>query len=382
MTLTSLQRNILILCVFLSAIILYSDPLFVNNLTPDLKNYVFHWYKDASRHGLAFIKHTQSDYPPLYLYLIWLFTYFHLKEIVVIKGFSILFNFLTARMILIWLTKKYGQASWIPVLGYAAMLFLPTAFLNSVMWGQCDIIYTFFCLVALYRLSTSETPWQIIFSLIIYSIGISFKLHPIFIFPVFWLVLKIKRIPIYYLLIIPFIYLLLMTPALIVGRDFKSLVALTYMAYPQMTRGAPSVYAFLSNLNFHYAILGNIIALIVIVAVSLRFKKDFYGIGLSGEVILKLAMFFCLLVPFLLPQMHERYFFMADILSVLCAFYFPGYFKVMLCVQTASLISYFPFLHITRSVNLPPLAFLNLIALLLIGFDIQKNYVKSQGPSN
>ena len=56
------------------------------------------------------------------------------------------------------------------------------------------------------------------------------------------------------------------------------------------------------------------------------------------------ALISVLFPPFLLPGVHERYFFAADVLSVVYAFYYPKQWYVPLLVQFASGFSYFPFL--------------------------------------
>jgi hypothetical protein len=51
------------------------------------------------------------------------------------------------------------------------------------------------------------------------------------------------------------------------------------------------------------------------------------------------------LVPYLLPAMHERYFYLADTLTVLSAFYLPRrLWYLPIIEQFASLFSYLPFL--------------------------------------
>jgi hypothetical protein len=56
------------------------------------------------------------------------------------------------------------------------------------------------------------------------------------------------------------------------------------------------------------------------------------------------ALLSALMPPFLLPGMHERYFFAADVLSVLYAFYDPRRWYVAVLIQFASAFSYYPYL--------------------------------------
>jgi len=55
--------------------------------------------------------------------------------------------------------------------------------------------------------------------------------------------------------------------------------------------------------------------------------------------------------------MHERYFYLADVLSIIYAFYFPRYFYVAVIMQLCSLLSYAPYLMNTQVINLAYVAF-------------------------
>ncbi len=57
-----------------------------------------------------------------------------------------------------------------------------------------------------------------------------------------------------------------------------------------------------------------------------------------------------LLVPYLLPAMHERYFYLADALTVISAFYLPRrLWALPVLEQFASFMSYMPFLLATTT---------------------------------
>jgi Gpi18-like mannosyltransferase len=81
-------------------------------------------------------------------------------------------------------------------------------------------------------------------------------------------------------------------------------------------------------------------------------------------------MFFALLSPFLLPRMHERYFYSADVLSILYAFYFPRRWFVPLLVIGSSFLSYLPFLFGGTPVAMPVLSFVMGCGLLTVAFDV------------
>jgi Gpi18-like mannosyltransferase len=49
-------------------------------------------------------------------------------------------------------------------------------------------------------------------------------------------------------------------------------------------------------------------------------------------------------VPFFLPRMHERYFYLADVISLLYAFYNPRRWYLPVLIILASTLSYMPYL--------------------------------------
>ena len=59
---------------------------------------------------------------------------------------------------------------------------------------------------------------------------------------------------------------------------------------------------------------------LTLLALFFFYKRKFI---FTDELFVSFALFFALFLPFILPHMHERYFYLADILSVIFAFYFP-----------------------------------------------------------
>ena len=68
--------------------------------------------------------------------------------------------------------------------------------------------------------------------------------------------------------------------------------------------------------------------------------------------------------------MHERYFYLADVVSIIYAFYFPRYFYVAVVMQLCSLLSYAPYLMNTQVVNLAHVAFAVLVIILITLADL------------
>jgi len=77
----------------------------------------------------------------------------------------------------------------------------------------------------------------------------------------------------------------------------------------------------------------------------------------------ELAVLSVLVVPYMLPKMHDRFFFPADVVSIILGFYFPQRFYVPVVISLVSFFSYFPFLF---GYEVIPLRYLALVLLALI----------------
>ena len=195
--------------------------------------------------------------------------------------------------------------------------------------------------------------------------GIDIKIHVTFL-----LILLLKgRIPWKSLILIPLPYIVSIIPPLLIGRPLADLLRIYLVQvseFSELNLNTANLYSWFSQDS--PTILYTLGLIFAVVAVGLfifwvyKSKQD-----LDDSLILQLATFTMLLVPFVLPRMHERYYYPADILSVIYAFYFPRYFYLPFLVVTASLLSYIPFLYDTTLVPLPILSLLILAALLITG---------------
>ncbi|HZT98597.1 MAG TPA: glycosyltransferase 87 family protein [Ktedonobacteraceae bacterium] len=369
--------------------------------TGDYTAFLSPWYDFLQAHGgFAALKYNFSNYNPPYLYLLALASYTPIPKIVAIKTISIVFDAVLAIFTYLILRLRYGR-SYVPLLGAVVILFAPTIFINSAAWGQSDATYTAFCLGSLYFLLRERPAWSCIF----FGIAISFKLQAIFFLPVLFLLLLTRKLPLKFLVLIPVTYLLLLAPAFFAGRDAWSLLTI-YMGqinsagvgggpgpgtggggpgiggggpgigggrFPfftsSLTLNAPTFYQWLPTAapeDWKWAgilLAGMVVILLGFLLVASRKQ-------ITPLLMLKFTLVFALAIPFLLPEMHERYFYLADAVSIIYAFYFPRYFYVPVLEQLCSLLSYAPFLFRTQIVNLAYVAFVVLFLTVITLTDL------------
>ncbi|WP_216213072.1 hypothetical protein [Amycolatopsis aidingensis] len=302
------------------------------------------WYDFIIEHdGFSALRYEFSDLNAPYRYFLIILTYLPVPPLFGIKIFSVLFEIVLAFFTYRIVALRF-PGSWTPFVAGGVVFLLPTVVLNGSMWAQADASYAAFSLGGVYYLLTRRPWWACVF----FGLALAFKLQAIFLFPLLLIMVLTGRVPWRALLAIPAVYLLLDVPALLFGASAAKLLTVYVSAtdvWQQLTMNAPSVWQFfrgeqgleimrLPGVLFTGAL---VLALCLLVLLS--------RVELTEARIVLLGALSVVLVPYALPSMHERYFYLADVLTVILACYLPRRtWYVPIVVQTVSLLSYIPFL--------------------------------------
>ncbi|MCO8270989.1 glycosyltransferase 87 family protein [Actinoplanes sp. TRM 88003] len=257
--------------------------------------------------------------------------------------------------------------SRIPMAAALIVVLLPTVVLNASFWGQIDAMWAAPALGAVYFL-LKDKPW---WGVALCGVAVAMKPQGIFILPLLLLLVLAGKIPWRTLLAAPAAYLALDVPAVLLGRNPIELLTIYSMDrqarnVPELSLRAPNVFALmpggpredtLRTLGYLFA------AAVVIGVVYVLIARQ---VELTRERVVLAAALFSILVPFLLPGMHERYFFLADVLTVVLVMFMPRLWSVPLLVQAASLLSYQPYLFGRVVAVLPTVAALLMLAALIV----------------
>lgn len=308
-------------------------------MSMDMQDFLLDWYNKLATHGFAALKDPFSNYTPPYLYLLFLSTKAtgFIPKIAAIKLLSICFDFLNSFLVYQILKIRYphGAMAWT---GAAIFLLLPTVLLNSSYWGQSDAIYTFFLVACVFFLM-KERPF---IAMIFLGVSFSFKAQAAFLGPLILLLTIRKRIPWHYLGIVPLVYTLIMIPAALTGRPMIELLTV-YIGqadtYHTLSEHAPNLYLFIPNTLYGPVL---VIGLVTTVLITLTWTIIY---ARRLKVFTPLTILVCALVsaafmPFFLPKMHDRYFYVAEVLSFLVAFYYPGTWLLAVLYQFVSGLVY------------------------------------------
>ena len=223
-------------------------------------------------------------------------------------------------------------------------LFLPTVLMNSALWGQCDAMYASGLAACVYYLLGNRAGA----AMVAYGLAFSLKPQAVFLAPLILVLVWQRRFSPLLLYVPVAVYVLLTLPACVAGRSFLELVLLyanqRILPFPALTLGATNLYQWLPGVPFEpFFKAGLALAVVSAVAFMIALARRFPD-GLGSPVLLQAALLSLVLMPYLLPAMHERYFFAADALAVAYAFTVRRGWMVAALIQFASAFTYLPYL--------------------------------------
>ena len=318
--------------------------LCMGHVTLDYENFLAHWvdyYRENG--GFAALGGKIGNYNLPYLYFLCLFSYIDVYDLYLIKALSIFFV-----VILAWAGMKLaGLYTASPARRLAAfflVLYWPTVILNGAYWGQCDSIYVAFAVLALY-LALDGRPAA---GMACMAASFAFKLQAVFLMPIFVVLLIARKVKLRHFLVFPLAYLALMLPAVLAGYPLLDTVTLYFDQMGTVGSGlnynSPSIFAFSRGVaNEGLASALGILAAFALMGAAFAWAW-LRRSRLNNRAILGFAVLLAVGIPFLLPHMHERYFFGADILPLLLACTAPEYLVLPALCEFASLLGYHAYL--------------------------------------
>lgn len=353
----------------------------INFTNIDTSNYLIPWYDYISNKGIATaLGDNFANYTPLYTYLLALMTVMPIPKLTAIKLIPITMDIINAFMIYKIVKHKYPQGL---VALWASTIFwcLPTVVLNSAFWGQADSLYAGFLLMTLYFLIVNR-PFL---AVLLFSVSISIKLQAIFMGPLLAIIVLgsafkpsvfkyATKIKVWYFMLIPIVYSMLCLPAVILGRqwsDVWTIYAAQADTFKWLSAYAANPYIFIPNQYFGpvskfgliFATACMLTWIVFTVIREVKFSKD---------RLMLVALTAVALAPYLLPQMHERYFYAADLISLIVAFYLPRLWFLPLMFQITSSFAYYPVL--SEKMAHTPVKFAAIINTVLIAYILWNQF--------
>jgi len=379
----------------------------------DYRAFLGRWYDYFVEHGrLAAFKDDFTRYPLLYLYVVSLSTWLPLPKLYAIKLFSILCDYLAAWYAFKILRHRFPQGP-LPWVAAFALLFLPTVWLNSAVWGQCDVMFTAGLLATLYYVIVRRP----LAAMVAFGLACALKPQAIYFVPFLGGWFFRERMPWKYVAVPPLVYAVCGVPAILGGKPVWDVIFrwTQHQNAPQireLSLGATNWYQWVSNAYYEVFLLPGIVlavvaAVFLILGMQQKFRAKPLTLSLSpsdeervsasarnipqaaeqgdgadrATWLVTAALLSVLMIPYFLPGMHERYFYPADLISLIYAFFVSRGWILAVLVQFCSFFTYLPYLFRQEPVPRPYLALVMTCVLACVIVEFAKAVLKPIGKS-
>jgi Gpi18-like mannosyltransferase len=252
---------------------------------------------------------------------------------------------------------------------------------NGSIWGQSDIVYTCFLLLSTCSVIAGMGALAVLF----FGVAFAFKLQAVFLVPFLAAMVLQKRIRWWHLLLVPVGWLAALVPPMLNGArvwEFLSLTSSQGETFPTLAInvGNPWIIADRLHLNVHFGTLaGIVLTLVLMIAITTWGAQPAFR---GAKNTLVLATLSLLSVAYVMPKMHDRYFFPAEIFLCILSCVDLAFVLPAALVLSASLICYGNyFLYHVRYAVLGPALLANTVALWLVFQQIRLRIRATEHPT-
>ncbi|UPJ44501.1 hypothetical protein IVB40_11000 [Bradyrhizobium sp. 40] len=353
---------LVIMCGFAGLVLRY---LTREHATVDAFQFLIPWYSFARDHGIGALADPFTNYTPFFSYLLLIAAQFDWlgQPLSLVKMISAVFEFGCAIVVaqMVWRTTRVLlRAS----LAFCAVWLAPTVIFNGALWGQADSIWTFFTLVSVTLFMRDRN------GILPFAVAFSVKAQGVFLGPFLLGMMLRRRIHLAWLATVPGVYMVLAIPVLIAGRSLVSVVGV-YVdqanTFDRLFISAANIWIFAAGVPYTTGVAVGLVltaacglALSIFIAESKRVGPEF---------VLLVACASLMFMPYLLPKMHERYFYPFEITSIALSCINLRYLPFAVIAQVDGVMSYLAF---DRGIvmALPPAALCNTFLAFYLVLDL------------
>lgn len=317
--------------------------VFWNMRPPDMGIFLEPWFRHILHYGpIQAFAHPFSNYEPAYLYLLALGSLAHgpLAIMTIIKIISIVGTLFLALALADLLAAADADRR-----GALLLLLLPSVVLNDALLAQCDAFWAGACIFGLAAMIRGRTLRAMIWC----GVAISFKLQAGFIAPVMVGAMIGRKAPWWQWLVPLAVFLLTLVGPWLLGWPGVDLLTVYFgqmsldhiagrLANPWMIGTIFAEQAARHLFFIGYAAAGATAA--TIVALAARGSRN-------PKLLILLAAIAGTALPFLLPKMLERYYFLGDVMTLALALSWKDRESAfaVLGVQLASILSHLSYMY-------------------------------------
>lgn len=258
-----------------------------------------------------------SNYAPPYLYLLTIGSLGHgwLASVTIIKLVAL--AGLAPLYVAVQRLLRAASADQ-PGRGAALVLALPSVVLNTGWMGQCDPFWAAALVMAVAmaaeRRHAAMLGWC--------GLAVAFKAQALFAAPFFLALVISRRVPLRLLPVAPAVTLMAMLPAWAAGwpaSDLATIYLRQSGTFGALSMNAPNIWSVVGVMPIPPVFSLDGVAFIAAAAATVCYIAWFASRPIEGRALLPAALLAPLLTAGLLPHMHERYFFLADVLALVLA---------------------------------------------------------------
>ena len=292
--------------------------ILLDHIGEDMVNFLLPWFDHIRATGpVVAFAHPFGNYAPPYLYLLALTTIAAplAHPVILIKLLSlagaVALIAATWRLLTVLGVKQAGRAALI-------MIAMPSLVINTGLLAQCDAMWAAACVMALAaaveRKHGAMLGWC--------GLALAIKLQPAFSAPLIVALLIGRQVPVRLWPIAPLAFVAAMLPAWAEGwpaQDLASIYTGQAGWSPALSMNAPNVWAIVQALPWIGELPLTGLAIAAAVGASAWLIARFASRPPERTELVAAALLVTLVVVGLLPRMHERFFFMADVLALTLA---------------------------------------------------------------
>ena len=282
-------------------------------VTSDMPAYLLPWFDHIVATGpIASFEQPFSNYAPAYLYLLAALSLMSgaLPALMLIKLLSVAGTLVLALAVRHLLTRFDAPQ---PIRAAALVFAMPSLLLNATLLGQCDAMWAAPCVMgvaaAVDRRHRAMLVW--------FGLAVAFKAQAVLIAPFFLALLIKRRVPLWLWPIAPLVTIATMVPAWAAGwpaADLATIYLRQADTFQMLSFNAPNIWAILQALPLGLPLVG--LAAAAAIGGTAAYIARFSAQTLDNRALLSAALLATLITAGLLPRMHERYFFLADVLAL------------------------------------------------------------------
>jgi len=298
----------------LCALAMLARVSFIERSSGDYDIYLADWIEKLAAGSFSQgMRANIGEYNVLYQYILFMITRLGMPALYAVKAVSFIGDAFLAGAAARLAGEKRALAA------FGAALLLPTLVLNGGMFAQCDSLYAACALWGL-ALALDKRPAG---SAVCFALSLCFKLQSAFILPIVVVLWAGRKLRVREALVFVLTLFAVMLPALLGGKSLGNIIAI-YTAqtglYTGLNYNAANFFALMETNGLDVYAYGNFGMALAFGACALLLV---WGLSRAQEMedgdYVKLALLLVLLIVFLLPRMHERYFYLATPLSIALA---------------------------------------------------------------